>query len=501
MPQNPVIPQPVSSGATDHPDAVQSGTPQAPPVPEGFGDQQGPSVPEGFSDTPPVQNTGDEKKSTSFGQDDPTGMSELAVGAAKGLGKTVATVGGFLNRAAHPENNFQPTGDKIDVGLKKLDEWSSDPKGLAEHAGTLLEGIGEFVLGDEALKSLNLAERLGIAQKITDIGMKYPFVAKILGHGIQSIRQGVAAGGQQMLHGASPEDAAVTAGTSAGLGTLVGAGVEGAGKAITSVKNTLQTAARTPQELQPEFQQGVKDLVDQVADEHGVAKSKSKTMATYVQETADNVEEKARKIYQKIDQATGENFFQRIEQKLDNTKRAIRNLNGTEDDVAQEAKLEKARTELMDASDQMWEKAKLKGVTRADYDEAVNTWKQAQALYDLDTELNRPNIISGLRPDIGTAAQSAANPETVDPSNFFKRINKMYKSGRLQEAVGDDRAKNFLTHTSGTMSKESQLLDEAAKAQQTIKRVKQGAVIGATAIGAGAIGRMGAGALVDSVQK
>jgi hypothetical protein len=62
-PNDVTIPQPLVSGATDQPNAPQSGQPQAaPPVPEGFSDTPvssapaAPAVPAGFSDTPQTQD-------------------------------------------------------------------------------------------------------------------------------------------------------------------------------------------------------------------------------------------------------------------------------------------------------------------------------------------------------------------------------------------------------------------------------------------------------------
>lgn len=89
------IPQPLSSGATDHPDAAQSGVAQAPPAPEGFGDTpqdavQAPPVPEGFGDALPVEK--------------PTGAAAHAYGAIKN--RLESFIGGMVPQAAIPSLQF-----------------------------------------------------------------------------------------------------------------------------------------------------------------------------------------------------------------------------------------------------------------------------------------------------------------------------------------------------------------------------------------------------------
>ena len=64
---------------------------------------------------------------------------------------------------------------------------------------------------------------------------------------------------------------------------------------------------------------------------------------------------------------------------------------------------------------------RLRALTRKLVDEANANFKKSQALYDLDKHLKMS--ASGMRPDIGTAA--AKNPEAVDPSKMFSRMNRL----------------------------------------------------------------------------
>jgi hypothetical protein len=491
----PVIPQPVTSGATDNPNAPQSGVQQPPPVPEGFSDQQGPPPPPGFSDTPP------EKETTTDAMADVSALQspevQVGMGGIKAIGQTATTVGKLMNRIPIAGKYLVP---QEDINLMEQLTKQNTP---LEKTGGGLEAIGEFFLGDEALKGLSIADRLDLGAKLAKFAQSNPIYGEIIKHGMNAVRGGSVATGQALAHGASPEEALKQGAIAAGLGTATGAAAEGlkaaANKVSGVVSDTLSKARAVPQDLQPEFQKGIKDLVGQVADEVGVAKSKSATIQKYVEETADNVEAKAKELYEKIDTAAGEPFIQKFQQRLSNIRRQIQGLTGTEADVTKEAALEKSRTETMEAMEEAFNTAQAKGVPRHTLDEANAMWKKAQALYDLNTEINRPSVISGLRPDIGTAAQAAANPEAVNPGSFFKRVSQMHRNGRLQEALGSDRADNFLTHVSDAQADESQLLREQAHAQANINRAKSLGVKAATGIGIGA-GTLGAGALWQSLK-
>lgn len=90
---------------------------------------------------------------------------------------------------------------------------------------------------------------------------------------------------------------------------------------------------------------------------------------------------------------------------------------------------------------------------------------------------------------MGTAAQAAKDPELVKPSNFFNRIYQMYGKGRLQEALGEDRAKNLITHISDAKVNEHELLMEKVAAQKKIDTAKKvGLVAGSAAVGTGLVG-------------
>lgn len=493
----PTIPQPVTSGATDVPNAPQSGQPQAPSVPEGFADAPpGPQAPEGFSDTPPAVSAGNSEDDN--GPNTPGGImaapiSGIMTGIAKGAGQTVNTISKLLNKIPIAGEFLAPK-EGIDA-TEQLEQYSNN----YERVGGGLEGIGEFFLLDGALKGLSIADRLDLGSRLAKFAQSSPIYAKIIEHGMNAVRGGSAATLQALAHGASAEDALKQGATAAVVGAGAGAATEGITAGVNKVKgavsSTLSKAAASTQDLQPEFQQGIKDLVSQVADEVGVAKSKAASIRNFVGETANNIEDKAVKLLKDVDNAAGEPFVQKFRQRLANIRREINSLpeagGGPE-----EARLEAERTAVMDDMEAAMSRAEQNGVPRAQLDEGLQLFKRAQAMHDVDRAINMPSVTRGLRPDVGTAAQSAADPENVVPSTFFNRMEKMYGSNgkeRLQEAFGEDRAKNMLLHASEGNVKHAKLIDDQLKASSRISKAKNiglgvaGGVAGSSLVGAGAL--------------
>ena len=91
---------------------------------------------------------------------------------------------------------------------------------------TSAENLMEFVLGDEALKSLSLAEKLGLATKIAKLAETHPVVAKLIGAGLRATRTGAVSGAQEAAHGGDTGDVL----TAAGTGFVSSVGSEGLGE-------------------------------------------------------------------------------------------------------------------------------------------------------------------------------------------------------------------------------------------------------------------------------
>lgn len=359
-----------------------------------------------------------------------------ATGFIKSVGSTVNTLSGLISRVA--PSIVRPS----DVaGITKIET----PSNFMQQVGSVGESIAEFFLGDEALQALPIAKRLKMATEAAEFADSHPVIAKIMGHGIQAIRGGAVTTGQQLAHGASPSDALKTGAEATALGTGVGAAIEGAG----ALKNAVsESAAQAP------LQAGIRQTAGRVAQEAEVVAPKTPSMYKTVEEVGDNVLDKAKDLYQTLDEATG-GKVQRFRDRLDNIRQQLNGLTGTEEDAAKEASLLKAQKETEEAMQEAFAEAKTKGVDPDTLKQADQIFKQSQALYDLDTAVQRST--SGKPAGVGTKGL----PETVDPKKLAPRVTALWKSDRLQQALGEEHATDLMDY-----------VGEAAKHQQTAIKIK-----------------------------
>jgi hypothetical protein len=117
------------------------------------------------------------------------------------------------------------------------------------------EAVGEFLIGDEALKGLSFADRLGLTKQIAELTTKYPkagpFLVKVLGRGLQAVRGGAVTTGQQLLHGATPGEALKTGAEGAAIGTGVGALIEGGSLGIGKLADFFKDTTSAEPNLTP----------------------------------------------------------------------------------------------------------------------------------------------------------------------------------------------------------------------------------------------------------
>jgi hypothetical protein len=197
------------------------------------------------------------------------------------------------------------------------------------------------------------------------------------------------------------------------------------------------SVAPTGESIQPTLQQGLRDTMSKVARENGVAPSTAPSIRDVVKETADNIYAKSKSQFGVLDEATGGNVS-RFDEQIRNVNRALQNVT----DDAEEAKLLARKSSLEASQEGAFEEAKAKGVDPRLVDDAKANYKKAQALYDVDNHVKMST--SGTRPNIGKPG--AQTPEIVDPKKLSSRLNKVYDSGRLQDAAGEDNAQALLTH-------------------------------------------------------
>jgi len=63
------------------------------------------------------------------------------------------------------------------------------------------------------------------------------------------------------------------------------------------------------------------------------------------------------------------------------------------------------------------------------------------------------------------AGAGVKNPEAVDLSKMFSRMNRLYDIGRLQEAVGQQNAESLLDHANNAFIQQQKILANQAIAK------------------------------------
>lgn len=253
---------------------------------------------------------------------------------------------------------------------------------------------------------------------------------------VQSAVMGATGAAESKLEGGSNKEALASG--------AVGALIPGATKAVGKVAKYF-----TGEGIQNDIKGVIKGLMGKVGQEGGVATESTPSIRKAVETTADAIEAKGKGIYSAIDTATS-GKFESTKNALKNVSRKIADIHGTNPEA--EGALLERQNELEDTMNKMWDEAKQKGVTPALVDEAKTNWKKAQALYDLDKHIK-----------LSTSGVEPHTSETVDPKKLSSRLEKMYDSGRLQQAVGEDGASQLLKETHAAEVRQTRL--------KTVKKV------------------------------
>jgi hypothetical protein len=147
--------------------------------------------------------------------------SDAIQGIGEGALNTVNTVSKGLNKIPGVGETLAPS-----AGIN-----ASEKIGTADNTtqkvGQGAEGIMEFITGDEALKGLSLAEKLGLAQKVAKLAEAHPWTGKLVKAGMDSLRQATVGAGQAAAHGASPTEAAKAGAETGAVGLGIGTAAEG----------------------------------------------------------------------------------------------------------------------------------------------------------------------------------------------------------------------------------------------------------------------------------
>jgi hypothetical protein len=254
--------------------------------------------------------------------------------------------------------------------------------------------------------------------------------------------------------------------------------VSGTGKAINAAKKPFSLKAVTEalqkskqsiqdglqsnlQDIQSGFHDSIREVFDSVAEKAGVQPKPAQSLNDIAANTAAAIKAKASALYKTLDNAVGGTRFQTFDEQLGNVKRALRNSAGIDPDA--DGRLVERINALEDAKAQALEQAKAKGVDPNLIHEANATYRQGSALEDLSKHLQAS--MSGLRADVahGLPAGVKAAPEALSPAKLAPRANRLYSTGRLQQAVGDDHADDLLRAIETTKQAAQEATENAAR--------------------------------------
>ena len=349
-------------------------------------------------------------------------VKEAGKGAAKSAAQTLATVGDVATLGL---THLLPGSENASGGIGAHGT-ALEPSNEDQQGGAMTEQVAEYALGEgvfKALSKLPLTERLLQTSKILETAKKYPALAKLLHAGVRGATVGGTVGG---IHGGT-------------TGAIEGATLGGAAEMVPQAPAAIREAYKgvTGKALQETLQTGIRDVLGSVAEDAGVTPAKT-SVRDSAKSVADSVYADAKSQYAAIDKATGGKFSP-IDDALKNVNREIQQHYGV--DEAKDALLDSRKAELMQKLDSVLDEAKANGLADDAITAARNTYKRAQALYDLDAQIKAST--DGISAGRSNRFQASEN---VSPKKLFLRLNKLWDSGRLQEAIGDDAAKDLIDH-------------------------------------------------------
>lgn len=181
------------------------------------------------------------------------GLKDMGTGALKAAGQTVNTISKGLNAIPGVGETLAPS-----QGVAAASSMET-PEGGHQQIGAGLEAAAEFMLGDEALKGLSLADKIPLIGKAMKSLEEAPSLLKnVLAHMTKTgVRTGTVGGVQALAHGATPGEALEAAATTGAIGAGTEGAVAGVSKLLGQVKGgaaaksaaNLNKATKTAEDL------------------------------------------------------------------------------------------------------------------------------------------------------------------------------------------------------------------------------------------------------------
>src|ERR1039458_8826236 len=393
--------------------------------------------------TKPVPSTG-ENIASGFGSAAATTLTNLgSAGSHIPFVKTIANKVGDIAGLPKLPANVNPY-ETVKQGIQPAQAQATST--TAGKAGAIAESIAEFFGGDELLKGASLAEKAGLLAKVTKLAESHPLLAKIIGHGLTSLRAGAVTTGQELAHGATPTQALETGATATGLGTVTGAATEGVIKGVKTVapyikeiagesipvrasqESKLASAAENvaPTKTLSKFhvqqtQPAARRAIGNIASEVGSKEISGQTLAARAKdlgERAEQIKTQSKPVFEKLDELTKDNEMTFSDwQKQESA--AYRS-----GDIEAAKKARTAQENILTAYKNEF--------APKDLQNARANWKQASALQDVHESLNTKSIV-GPTP-IELRAEGTPDVGYVNGKAFSKQILKLRNDGTLTDA-------------------------------------------------------------------
>lgn len=212
-------------------------------------------------------------------------------------------------------------------------------------------------------------------------------------------------------------------------------------KAVGAVPDVADQIIKGEKVAQPAADAALRQGASAASKEAGLSTVQPNSLRTVLEDPIDSLETQAKAQYRQIDQAAGTDF-KALNDKLSNTEYQIRQLTETEADIAKEAQLEQSRTAIIEKIEAAKHEAIANGVDPEILDEADATFKQANALRDVEAKVFKNSGVVKGNVVHGT-------PETVNVDAAVKALQKLqdadsFGGSRLEQAFGKAGAKAVL---------------------------------------------------------
>jgi hypothetical protein len=312
----------------------------------------------------------------------------------------------------------------------------------------MFEGVLEFIAGDEALKTLSVAEKFGLGVKIAKLAEEHPAVAKLIHMGLSATRTGAVSGTQEAVHGGDLGDVATSAGTGAltsfaseGLGALSKLAKPGtktiAGEALQT--SPIWKGAGTAAKLATENQEPAKAVISNVAKDSAQSvldkfgKTASEDIISFG-DAAKEVQSAAKPTFAKLDELSN-GQFNVARNELNNATKVARRATSVADLEA----AEKAASTAQGKIDDIISKSAGK-IAPEDLDNAKSAWRTSKVLEKLHGK------IDGAYSAPQAASEISGASRTLELPKLQGRLNAAFKEipqADLHSVLGKEGTANL----------------------------------------------------------